>query len=110
MDGKADERVNLLPFGEVRVVEDPGGKVDHLGVRTVHFRGQAEGHPVRGIHRHDVVPGHPVGFLDDIAGPPAVPKEVRVITASGDEGFPSKTAAAADFHIGFLIPVQEVAS
>ena len=109
MDGKADERVNLLPLGEVRIVEDPGGEVDHLRVRAVHLRGQAEGHPVRGVHRHDIVPGHPVGFLDDIAGSPAVPKEVGVIPAGGDEGFPSEAAAAADFHITILVTIQKIA-
>ena len=39
--GKPDEGVNLLPLGEVRVIEDAGRQVDNLGVRAVRTWGQS---------------------------------------------------------------------
>ena len=110
MYGKADEGVDLLPLGQVRVIEYAGRQVDYLGVRAVRTWGQAKSHPERRVHCDDIVACHAVGLLDDIPCPPAVSKQVRVVSASGDERLPSEAAAAADLHVCILVAVEEVAS
>ena len=108
MDSKAHEGVYLLPFREVRIIEHAGRQVDNLGVRAVGLRREAERHPVGRIHRDDIVAGHPVGFLHDIAFTAAAAEKVGVIASGGNEGFPTEAPRAADLNEPVLVPVKEV--